>query len=80
MRAKYRVSEILSSVPKSQYREKKQQLCDLLGITSQGLSKLLHGYSDWTGTKLLLVAQFFGVPVDDLYQKDEARPAHAERA
>jgi transcriptional regulator with XRE-family HTH domain len=79
-RAKYRIREILSNVPKSEFPHAKKELCNILGITVQGLSNLLNGRSDWSGTKLRLVADYFGVPVDELYQKDEARAAHAERA
>lgn len=78
---RYRIGEILSMFPKAEYMHTKKALAAELGITTVQLNALIRGSGgDWTGAKLQAVARFFGVSIDELFEKDEAQPAFADRA
>lgn len=76
-KAQYRIAELLDSLPKAEYSDKKKALAATLGVTTQQLNALIRGVGDLSGTKLALVAEFFAVPVDELYKN---RPVDAAAA
>jgi len=67
-KANYRIAELVESIPNGTLTDKKIELADLLGISVPQLNRIIRGGSEPSGTQLRIIAAFFEVSVDELYQ------------
>lgn len=65
----YRIKEFVDNIPNGRLREEKELLCAKLGISLHQLNRIIRNGSEPSGTQLKLLADHFGVSVDDLYEK-----------
>lgn len=70
-KAKYRIAEFVENIPFGRIMEEKEALASQLGISLHQLNRIIRGGSDPSGSQLLIIAKYFGVAVDELYQVDE---------
>ncbi|MGO1637744.1 MAG: helix-turn-helix domain-containing protein [Ancrocorticia populi] len=54
------------------YRLTREQLAQLIGLTSTTVSRKLHGKVPWTAEEVSIVADFFSIGVEDLMPTREA--------
>jgi len=71
-KAKYRIADFVANIPNGRLTEEKEALAAQLGISVPQLNRIIRGGSDPSGSQLLIIANFFGVAVDDLYQEEES--------
>ena len=74
-KAKYRIAELVGNIPFGRIMEEKEALASQLDISLHQLNRIIRGGSDPSGSQLLVIANFFGVPVDDLYEADQVAVA-----
>lgn len=66
-KARYRISELVGNIPVSRLKSEKSALSAQLGVSIAQLNRIIRGHSDPSGTQLRIIADFFGVQVDELY-------------
>lgn len=66
-KAEYRIDELVGNLPAARLTNEKLALAAQLGISIAQLNRIIRGNSDPSGTQLKIIADFFGVQVDDLY-------------
>lgn len=71
-KADYRISELVGNIPAARLTEEKNALAAQLQLSIAQLNRIIRGDSDPSGTQLRIIADFFGVAVDDLYAADSA--------
>lgn len=72
-KASYRFYEMVLNIPNGRLTQEKAALASQLGVSIFQLNRIIRGGSEPNGTQLLIIAKFFGVPVSDLYENEEAR-------
>jgi len=72
IRAQYRFKEIFGKVAAADLSNTKSEVSDRLGISIAQLNRIIRGESDPSGTQLLIIAEHFDLPVDELYADSEA--------
>ncbi len=70
-KAEYCIDKYVGNLPVSRVKEEKISLAAQLDISIAQLNRIIRGDSDPSGTQLRIIADFFGVQVDDLYLPDE---------
>jgi len=68
-KANYRIAQLVDDIPSGRLTEEKERLAEELGISIPQLNRIIRGASDPSGTQLRIIADFFGVPVDALYER-----------
>jgi len=66
-KAEYRFPELFGNLPAARVMDEKYALSAQLEISIAQLNRIIRGDSDPSGTQLRIIADFFGVQVDDLY-------------
>lgn len=74
-KARYRIDEFIETIPNGQLMERKAMLAELLDISIPQLNRIIRGGSDPSGTQLRIIADFFEVPVDELYEAESLAAA-----
>ena len=67
-KAEYRFPEMFGNLPAARVMDEKNSLSAQLDISVAQLNRIIRGDSDPSGTQLRIIADFFGVQVDELYQ------------
>lgn len=70
-KAEYRFPEMFGNLPAARVMDEKNTLSAQLDISIAQLNRIIRGDSDPSGTQLRIIADFFGVQVDELYQTAE---------
>jgi len=70
-KAQYRIGELVGNIPVSRLKSEKMALSAQLGVSIPQLNRIIRGDSDPSGTQLRVIADFFGVPVDELYANQD---------
>jgi transcriptional regulator with XRE-family HTH domain len=65
--SRYRLNELLNSIPQGEYKTKRAELLKRLDITAPTLGDYRKGVRDIPGEKLKIIADFFQVDIEDLY-------------
>lgn len=68
IRAQYRFRELFGQVASSELTETKLLVAKRMDISIAQLNRIIRGDSDPSGTQLLVIAEYFGISVSDLYQ------------
>lgn len=63
----YRFREIFGKVAAAELTATKEAVAERLKISIAQLNRIIRGDSDPSGTQLYLMADYFDIPVDDLY-------------
>lgn len=74
-KAKYRIAELVGNIPFGRIMQEKEALASQLDISLHQLNRIIRGGSEPSGSQLLIIANYFGVSVDDLYVIDETAVA-----
>lgn len=69
-KAEYRFPVLFGNLPSARLMDEKYALSAQLGISIAQLNRIIRGDSDPSGTQLRIIADFFGVQVDDLYSAE----------
>jgi len=68
-KAKYRIAHRIAEIPVGRIKQEKASLAEQLGISIAQLNRLIRQDSEPSGTQLRIIADFFGVSVDELYEE-----------
>ena len=73
---KYNIQEYLNQVPSGQVKAAKAELVARLGISDRQFRRLCKGESEVKVDHLVVVADFFGISIDELINKEQiSQPA-----
>ncbi|MBL7780654.1 MAG: helix-turn-helix transcriptional regulator [Saprospiraceae bacterium] len=79
-KATYTIAKYVADIPNGRLSAEKEALASQLGISIAQLNRIIRGDSDPSGTQLLIIANFFGVSVGELYFTDDNASYIQERA
>jgi hypothetical protein len=80
---KYKLDALISSIPQSQFKEKRRELLKLLDVSPSTLGiwreTTLGDPQDIPGEKVRIIAAFFGMEIEELYNRPFTLPSFKKK-